>query len=107
VTERLEDQPRSRIPTLAEMRDWYVSIQTPSALELREEIAAQMPVPRVMISSATSGRPWRATPHATLDGLTPLCGRFLAQPKLEDPRFRDVTCKRCIAELDDLGLDML
>lgn len=102
----LIENPRSRIPTLAEMHDWYVSIQTPEAARLRFEIDNQTPTPRVILAADARNRPWRATPHASLDGATPLCGRSLAHPEVQDSRFVSVSCKRCLATLDELGLDV-
>lgn len=89
----------SRIPTQAEMRDWYLSIrELPGAVALREQIGNE--APRLQILTTTY-QAWRATTHATIDGFLPLCGRVVRHFKLEAPGFMPIGCIACRRTVDE------
>lgn len=90
----------SRLPTEAEMHQWYVGIRDlPGAVALRERIGDESHL-QILTSRE---RPWRATSHATLDGDVPLCGRRVARFTLEAPGYTEIgchACRRTVAELE-------
>lgn len=93
--------PRSRIPTEAELHEWYVRLRAdPEGQRLRREIG--IPIVRVIVSQKGG---LSAASHGTIDGETPVCGRAFESVWVDPPHRRVVQCQKCLRIIQDEGYD--